>query len=125
MTESPPLTAPVLVVGVGNILLGDDGIGVRLAQELGQRLLLAGVEVVDGGTLGLSLLPYLAGREVLVVLDAMRNGQPPGTLQWLRWPQGWQGKTRRSVSPPKAAPWSCSTLPPSLAFCHRLSGWGW
>ncbi len=99
MTESPPLTAPVLVVGVGNILLGDDGIGVRLAQELGQRLLLAGVEVVDGGTLGLSLLPYLAGREVLVVLDAMRNGQPPGTLQWLRWPQGWQGKSRRSVSP--------------------------
>jgi len=68
---------PVLVLGVGNELLGDDGAGVVAARELAS-LAIPGVDVADGGTLGLMLMPYIAGREAVLVLDAVSqaDGQP-------------------------------------------------
>ncbi|MCS7183480.1 MAG: hydrogenase maturation protease [Thermoanaerobaculum sp.] len=83
--NSPPLaTAPILVMGVGNLLLGDDGVGVVLARRLTSRPLPAGVEVLDGGTMGLSLLAHLEGRKAVVVLDAGRGQEALGTLSWQR-----------------------------------------
>jgi hydrogenase maturation protease len=71
----------VLVVGVGNILMGDDGVGVRVVHEIGRRFHLPeGVEILDGGTSGLELLSYFSDRELVVIVDAVKSGLPPGTV---------------------------------------------
>ncbi|WP_018637730.1 HyaD/HybD family hydrogenase maturation endopeptidase [Parafrankia elaeagni] len=69
--------APVLVLGIGNELLGDDGVGVVAARRLAAPPI-PGVDVLDGGTLGLMLMPYLAGRHAVLILDAVAtaHGQP-------------------------------------------------
>ena len=79
-------TAPVLVLAVGNVLLGDDGVGQevlghleRLADRWGDH-----VEFLDGGTQGMALLGFLVGRRAVVFLDAVALGAAPGTLHRLR-----------------------------------------
>jgi hydrogenase maturation protease len=69
--------APVLVLGVGNELFTDEGLGCVAAQAIA-RLELPGVEVLDGSTLGIALLPLLAGRDAVLLLDATvgRDAQP-------------------------------------------------
>jgi len=70
-----------LVLGIGNLVMSDDGIGVRVIQQLSARFRFpAGVALLDGGTLGLDLLPRLEGVERLLVVDAVDIGKPPGTL---------------------------------------------
>ena len=69
-----------LVLGVGNILYRDEGVGVAAAAELATRDL-PGVEVLDGGTLGLSLWGEVEGRESLLLLDAVAGSdEPPGSV---------------------------------------------
>jgi Ni,Fe-hydrogenase maturation factor len=71
----------VLVVGVGNILMGDDGVGVRVVHEISRRFHLPeGVEILDGGTSGLELLSYFSDRELVIIVDAVKSGLPPGTV---------------------------------------------
>ena len=71
-----------LVLGVGNLLLTDDGVGVRVVERLLEtHSLPEEVQVVDGGTCGLDLLPFLVGVEKLIVVDAANLGQPPGTIR--------------------------------------------
>jgi hydrogenase maturation protease len=71
----------VLVLGIGNLVMSDDGIGVRVAQRLSERYRFPpGVRVVDGGTLGLDLLPMLEGVEKLLLLDAVETAHPVGTI---------------------------------------------
>jgi hydrogenase maturation protease len=70
----------VLVLGIGNLLLQDEGIGVRIVQELQRRYQLpAEVEVLDGGTAGMELIEALIDKTWVIVIDAVRTGQPPGT----------------------------------------------
>ncbi len=69
-----------LILGVGNLLMSDDGVGVHAVQRLLARSLPAGVEVVDGGTCGLDLLQYFEGVERLIVLDAADLGRAPGEI---------------------------------------------
>lgn len=70
-----------LVVGIGNLIMGDDGVGVRVVQQLAQdRTLPAGVRLLDGGTLGLDLLHHLEGVERLLFVDAVDWGAAPGSL---------------------------------------------
>ncbi len=71
-----------VVLGLGNILLGDEGVGVHVVEELRRAGGLPGVELVDGGTAGFSLLPYFDGARLVVVVDAAADGAPPGT--WFR-----------------------------------------
>ena len=76
-----PRSAPnALVLGIGNPIMSDDGVGIRVVQELQReyRFPLT-VEVVEGGTLGLGLLPLLEGRSHLIVVDAVETGKRPGT----------------------------------------------
>ncbi len=62
----------VLVLGLGNILLSDEGVGVRVAEALTSRgKLPAEVEVLDGGTSGMELLETMMGRDLIVVTDAI------------------------------------------------------
>ncbi|WP_210394940.1 HyaD/HybD family hydrogenase maturation endopeptidase [Motiliproteus sediminis] len=71
----------ILVLGVGNILLTDEGIGVRVVEALEQRYQIPeGVEVMDGGTAGMELLSSIASREHLILIDAVNTGAAPGTL---------------------------------------------
>ena len=74
----------IVVMGVGNVLLKDEGIGVRVIEALAERFEFpSNVELVDGGVLGLSLLGVVRDAGKLVVVDAIRLGDPPGTLHRL------------------------------------------
>lgn len=80
-----PRSLNVLVLGAGNILLSDEGIGVRVVEALQQRHQLPeGVEVLDGGTCGMDLLDVIAGRDHLILVDAVDTGSPPGTIVRLK-----------------------------------------
>lgn len=71
----------LLVLGLGNTLMGDDGLGPRAIELLAQSFTADdGVEVLDGGTLGLMLLPTIVNADALVLVDAIRTGGEPGTL---------------------------------------------
>jgi len=72
---------PVLVLGMGNILLEDEGLGIRALERLEQRYEIPPqVELLDGGTTGMGLLDDISGRQHVLVLDAVQTGEPPGTL---------------------------------------------
>jgi hydrogenase maturation protease len=75
---------PVLILGIGNILMGDEGVGVRVVSELQKLNLPPGVECLDGGTGGFQLLGPMqdAGRVVLV--DATADGSTLGTVHRVR-----------------------------------------
>ncbi|MGE5503137.1 MAG: HyaD/HybD family hydrogenase maturation endopeptidase [Actinomycetota bacterium] len=72
----------VVVLGVGNILMTDEGVGVRAVEEL-ERLydLAPEVTVIDGGTSGMDCLDQIAEVDHLLIADAMRSGAEPGTLK--------------------------------------------
>jgi hydrogenase maturation protease len=74
--------ARVLVAGIGNVFLGDDGWGVALADRLARRELPPGVDVVDYGIRGMDLAYAMAdgGYDAVVLLDAVPRGEAPGTL---------------------------------------------
>jgi len=77
MTDSVWIT----VLGLGNLLQRDEGFGVHALQALQARLPQPdGVNFLDGGALGLSLLPLVEDSRCLLVLDAIDAGHPPGTL---------------------------------------------
>lgn len=70
-----------LVLGIGNILMQDEGLGVRAVERL-QALyrLPPEVRAVDGGVMGLDLLPYLEDAKRVLILDAVQIGRPPGSI---------------------------------------------
>lgn len=76
----------LLVVGIGNILLGDDGVGIHVVRELqaGRRssaLPEEGIEFVDGGTLGYLLIDRLAGVDGLIIVDSAKLKADAGTVR--------------------------------------------
>lgn len=78
--DSPAARCSTLVLGLGNILLRDEGIGVRVAQALEGVPLPPDVEVVDGATAGFGLLGLLANRRKVIVIDAIMADEQPGTV---------------------------------------------
>jgi hydrogenase maturation protease len=83
--QARPATGPqharILIAGIGNIFLGDDGFGVAVANRLAARKLPAGVRVVDFGIRGFDLAYALQdGYEATIVVDAYAHGQTPGTV---------------------------------------------
>lgn len=74
-----------VVLGIGNILLSDEGVGVRVVEALAAR---GGwpdeIELIDGGTCGMEMLDQLEELALLVVVDCVRGGRPPGTPVVLR-----------------------------------------
>jgi hydrogenase maturation protease len=80
--------APILVLGLGNMLLSDDGLGPVLLLEWAEGESRCGeVEFLDGGTQGLSLLGHLSGRRALIIVDALQKGEAPGTVYVLTLPE--------------------------------------
>ena len=79
MIERPSFKT--LVLGVGNKLMSDEGVGVHVIERLAEKFQLPEeVQVLDGGTLGLDLLYYLEGIENLLIVDAAETGKEAGTM---------------------------------------------
>jgi hydrogenase maturation protease len=93
----------VLVLGLGNVLLKDEGIGVHIAVELQKQNLPANVEVIDGGTAGMDVLLSQAGLDKLVVVDAIRFGKKAGTIYKLRFKGEKKNKLTRVFAPDSRA----------------------
>ena len=70
----------ILILGIGNLLLKDEGIGVHVVNKMKEMSVPDNVEVLDGGTAGLDLVDFIEGRKKLIVIDAVNAGEKPGTL---------------------------------------------
>jgi hydrogenase maturation protease len=73
-----------LVLGIGNLLMGDEGVGVRAVERLRTTDLAEEADLVDGGTGGLNLLPYFGEYPRIILIDAAGDGQPAGTVSLIR-----------------------------------------
>jgi hydrogenase maturation protease len=80
----------VLIMGVGNTLMQDDGVGVHVAESLRELtrtqpdLAEPDLEIIDGGTIGLSLLPEIEDADAVIVVDAAEIGERPGAMRVFR-----------------------------------------
>ena len=74
----------ILVMGVGNYLMGDEGIGVHIIQEMAKMDLPENVDILDGGTGGFTLLGCFESYPTIVFVDATMDGKPPGTLSLIK-----------------------------------------
>jgi hydrogenase maturation protease len=73
--------AETVVIGLGNVVLSDDGLGVHAVRRLRHRYSLSErVELIEGGTAGLLLLPHIADARRVIIVDAIDTGAPAGTL---------------------------------------------
>jgi hydrogenase maturation protease len=71
----------ILVLGIGNLLLRDEGVGIHVVNELNSRYRFSeNVTLVDGGTLGSRLIGVMSDCDALIVVDAVKNGGAPGNL---------------------------------------------
>ncbi len=70
----------VVVLGVGNVLLGDEGVGVHVVRELEKRDLPEGVRPIDGGTGGFNLIGIIAEADTLIVVDTLSSDAEPGSI---------------------------------------------
>jgi len=73
-----------LILGIGNYLMGDEGIGVHLANRMEKETLPEGVDVLDGGTGGFHLLEYFEKYEHVILVDATLDGNAPGTIRMIK-----------------------------------------
>jgi hydrogenase maturation protease len=70
----------IIILGIGNILLSDEGVGVHVANELMKNTLPPNISVIEGGTDGFRLLNIITEADRLIVVDAVRGGSDPGTI---------------------------------------------
>ena len=75
---------PVLILGIGNVLLGDEGVGVHAVRRLERESWPPHVRLLDGGTGGFHLLSLFQEYGRIVLIDATMDGQPPGTVRVIR-----------------------------------------
>ena len=68
-------------MGIGNYLMGDEGVGVHVAQRLAREVLPEGVDVLDGGTGGFFLMEYFENYPVVILIDATLDDRPTGTIR--------------------------------------------
>ena len=87
----------VIIIGIGNLILQDEGVGVHAVRALEEMDLPSGVEVIDGGTATMELLPVFQEAERIIVIDALRGGAQPGTIYRL-CPDDLMGETERPLS---------------------------
>jgi len=74
----------LLVMGVGNYLMGDEGIGVHVMQEMAKKELPEYVDILDGGTGGFLLLSCFEVYPIIIFVDATMDGKPAGTVSLIR-----------------------------------------
>lgn len=74
----------ILILGIGNVLMGDEGIGVHVVNAVEKAALPPGVDCLDGGTGSFLLLEPMQTAEKVILIDATIDGSPPGTIRRLR-----------------------------------------
>jgi len=74
----------LLVLGIGNLLMGDEGVGIHVVNHLNENYDLGEVDILDGGTGGFHLLEYFQKYHQVLIIDATIDGQPPGTISYLK-----------------------------------------
>jgi hydrogenase maturation protease len=101
MRRHAPVPIPTpLVLGFGNVLLGDDGAGVRVIERLRTQCAASQCECIDGGTMSFNLLPYVEAAHAMLVVDAADLRAPPGTVllfEGTAMDEFLQGARRRTV----------------------------
>ena len=70
----------ILILGLGNILLGDEGVGVRVIEQLYSHPFPDEIEVIDGGTAGYELINFFEGKEKVIIVDAVKTNDTPGSV---------------------------------------------
>ena len=70
----------ILILGIGNVLMGDEGVGVHAIKELEKESFPPNVTLLDGGTGGFHLLEYLQEYPTIIMIDATMDGKPAGTI---------------------------------------------
>ena len=76
--------APVLILAVGNLLMGDEGVGVHTLRTLEHEPLVPGARLLDGGVAGVNLLADIQRARFVIMIDATRDGRPAGSVTLLR-----------------------------------------
>jgi hydrogenase maturation protease len=76
------MTAEILILGVGNILLGDEGAGVHVVNEIMRTTedFPSIAEIADGGTAGFDLIGLMKGRKKIIIIDSLQSGDVPGSI---------------------------------------------
>jgi len=88
------MTDRVAVIGIGNILMGDDGLGVAVIEALRKESLPESVELYDAGTALQDVLAVIADCERLILIDSCRAGGEPGSIYRTLWcPDDWTGES--------------------------------
>jgi hydrogenase maturation protease len=112
-----------LVLGIGNLLIGDEGVGCMAAEELTRRYTLpSSVDCVDGGTAGFELLSMIDGKEHVILIDALRNDMEPGTVVMVEGehvPKAFLARTtphQLGICDVLAAAQLCDTMPKHLTL---------
>lgn len=74
----------ILILGIGNYLMGDEGIGVHVANRLQKENLPPEIDIVDGGTGGFHLLEYFETYQTIILIDATLDNNPNGTIRLIK-----------------------------------------
>lgn len=74
----------VLILGIGNYLMGDEGLGVHVVNQLKKEIESGLADIVDGGTAGFQLMEYLESYPHVIMIDATLDGRPAGTIQKIK-----------------------------------------
>ncbi|HNP94217.1 MAG TPA: hydrogenase maturation protease [Cyclobacteriaceae bacterium] len=77
------MNKPIVILGVGNYLMGDEGLGVHLAKLLEQESLSDEISVIDGGSGGFKLMEYIDQEASIILVDATLDGKPPGSIRMI------------------------------------------
>lgn len=77
-------SSPVLILGIGNYLMGDEGVGVHFINQLKNEIEPGLADLVDGGTAGFQLMEYLESYPHVIMIDATLDGKPAGTIQLVK-----------------------------------------
>jgi hydrogenase maturation protease len=72
---------PILILGVGNLLLKDEGVGIHFVEAFQKHGIPSNAEAMEGGARGIDLLPLFEGRRLVVIVDCARMGEKPGTIR--------------------------------------------
>lgn len=83
-TEKKEGIADTLILGIGNLLLGDEGVGVHVVQELMQEKIPESIHLLDGGTAGIQLMEAMEQHRHVILIDATMDGRPAGTIRKIR-----------------------------------------